>query len=590
MSAADQAVRVPCEYCCFAGHDPDDCDACVRCYRHGHGVQDADCPYPPSQCSNCNGAHNISNCPENGCQVTDCDSQEWTWLHPHHDTTVNLTERAKIHGSSAVQSSDVSGTFNFKVKNESTVRNHARVVKPNTEYATYPNASTDNQFLGDPSQDSVITNYIAIDKYPRQIHVYTIVYSPVPLADEQAESTGAASVASSTAPTTRQIRQRGEKARIFIALQDLQPLRGKQDWATDFDTIWTLRPLWTNPDGSVNTTPNQVHDVDYKKQSGKTLRVPFVEFRFARTLDLSAGLQSLVGPVDDASDHNPDLLISALNGMITKHVTSGRHDVEQIGANQFYIKGSFQDIAGIFVNRGYFSSIRPGSAKVLLNVNPMHTAFFAPLLVSEFLDIMADKKHHNEYNPQSLLRGRVVRIIYERPNVGGVDKNAESNRRKVITGFGKIPQLQQFIADGKLWTVKEWFETQGATITRLRMPCVNVGLPPRNPEDDDDCDRNRELWIPPEFLELDAFQPFSKQLSSSHMKQMHDIALRHPAANQASLETEGLHYFGVRDPAARDLLNDTLGLTAGSNLLRIPVQILKPPKVVYFRCKGDREA
>ncbi|KAK4557036.1 hypothetical protein LTR86_006017 [Recurvomyces mirabilis] len=619
-----------CTTCFVPGHDASKCTACSFCAHHGHKLNN--CPFKDAGiCSNCgNLKHSLSTCPHTECLVPGCKSKERTWLHPHDDasSTLSTLARASTHGTNAaVLSSNLTHRWTARPIYLDQAKRIQEPERPDTESAVYHGAAVDAIKILPSTRHSVITNYVQVSKTPEQIYVYDVVFADVP-------SPTSSTPATSTAPTpvatqARPIAQRGEKKRVFDALsRSYAPFSVRHDWATDYSTVWSRQPLFTLSDGSADTSHNRINDVIYTKQSGKSLTVPYVEFRYSDVLSLNDSSAALLGRTTAA--RSPAQLTRALNGMVMKNITqSSPNQITEVSANKFFLNKSWADITGVHVARGFFSSIRPGTSSVLLNVNATHSAFFAPILVSEYLTKMTRHADADEYgDPKSSLKGKTVRIIYERPDLGDrIDKNNEDNRKKIIFGFGLTPALQRFELGGKLWTVKEWFESQGAVIRCPRLSCVNVGLaaaPARNTSSAiditsklmagmklDDIDQEaqrhkqqsakekskhsqgskgpqgREIWIPAEFLEIVPMQPSSKILGSAHMKEMLSIALRHPAANHLSIVNEGLPLLGIGDSDVAKSLRDHLHLETGKALLRIPAELLDPPDILVREVYPD---
>ncbi|KAI5364698.1 putative Zinc finger, CCHC-type, Piwi domain, ribonuclease H-like superfamily [Septoria linicola] len=527
-----------CANCHLTGHNADNCTACKTCYRTGHRPQD--CPYiaanagGKNHCSHCDQTgHLVGKCEARpGCAADDCDSKQHARFHDHKGG-LPATVRAVIRGPAAVP----------RAPNVAPPKVATRYANGNAPAQAPPNCITgtlkylaDTSQLGNNNSVSVITNYVSVPNTPPKVYEYRIDIVPAP-------PTGAGVAA-------REMTQRSERKRVFNALQQLPPLVGHNDYFTDYDTLWSCTELNANQCTQTN--------VQYTKQSGRTAQVHSTTFAYLRTLRFDNGTTDLVGraildgPVNQ--QRNPNLLIKALNGMVTKCITERQqNDLFEATANSFYLRnGATMLQNSLLIHRGYFSSVRPGETSVLLNVNIMHGTFIRPTLVTTFLNDM-NLPGRNYGDPQALLKGRTVRLTYARGNNNGVNQDAEAHRKKQIAGFGLIPQLQQFDDGVRMWTVKEWYETQGLPIHFPMHPCVNVGLAAGGRPGGTGA-----LWIPAEYLEIEPCQPFGKMLNSTHMRDMLTTALKHPAANQAAIN-----------------------LRLQPQLLQIPAQFLNAPRLEY---------
>ncbi|KXS95383.1 hypothetical protein AC578_1906 [Pseudocercospora eumusae] len=536
---------------------------CKACGRPGHDLEQ--CPYKKKDerkgvvgaCSNCGGIHHYTHCKE-GCKAPGCEekTKHYTWQHPDPSSKLNEDERAKIFGKGA-QVTKLKDALDDP--NPKAIYNTAlnRVVRPDSDYACYKGPTDDSYAPKKANEHSVVTNYVQVQCKLQKIYVYSMSFLvPSPKS-------------TTTQPPLVEIKQRAERKRVFEALLQDALLHNRQDYATDYTTLWTGGPL--DFKNGVNPKTN----FQYQKQSGKQAIVQFVDIVQKRILDFSSDAQDLCGPVTE--QRNPNELIRALNGMMTRSITDHKNnELFDIGTNMFFVRGSELDVVGLHLQRGYVTSIRPGSDSVLLNVNVTYGAFLKPMLVSDFLkEVDGHNELRRDYKQAiNLLKGRTVRIIYDRKKRDEADADKNAHRSKIISGFGDVPYIQQFEGQEKMWSVAEWFLSQGLPVKEEYLPCVNVGLSSNGADG-----KSRALWILPEYLEIEPNQAFGKQLGSFHMEKMHDTALQPPAVNQACIEEEGLKLLGFR--TIPQTLAQTLSMTAGRHLLRIPATQLQPPVVAY---------
>jgi len=284
------------------------------------------------------------------------------------------------------------------------------------------------------SGTNIVTNYVAVNAMPNELFEYRV--EPIKALEKQSDK-------EDSVPKEREISRRSEKRRIFEALR-LRPelgLSNSQDWATDLDSIWSIRRLFTGDFCDIQ-------DLTYVKQSGREASLPLLTVKFRHRLSLGHGTYDLIGERND--NREPLLVIKALNAIIS-HAVCQRNatDLHQVGVNRFFLKAGWKDIGtGLLAHRGYFTSIRPGTDRVLLNVNTATSAFFEPILVSDFIKTMREKPYHkNDKDIEKMLRGVTVRITYDRPVTDGINRNAEENRRKVIAGLGLSVSQQKFYTD-----------------------------------------------------------------------------------------------------------------------------------------------
>ncbi|KAK3621321.1 hypothetical protein LTR56_022857 [Elasticomyces elasticus] len=437
---------------------------------------------------------------------------------------------------------------------------------------------------------SIITNYVSVDKVPGQLYVYDVKYVAV---DDPVDG--------------REVKRRTEKRNVFEALKALPPFSEsdgiRKHWATDFNTVWSLEPL-SFGNSTSPPVPKQMYPVaavEYRKVSGRPATLDRVEFTFSGMLDFTdpSDTQSLLNPGLAPNAKGASVHIAALNGLVSKHATSALNSIIQVGPNKFFLANGFKPMAHPTYNvpapfnahRGYYSSIRPGSEKVLLNVSAKSGTFINLMKVSTFLAAIKHEDYKDYGDGESLLINRSVRICYDRtPLSDDFDPNHNDNRHKIISAFGELPPKEQKFWHGEEGkkvkiSVRDYFVKElGSTEPSAAWNCVNVGVVPRRrlntstqTYEDDPATVGKEIWIPADFLELDPNQPFSRQLSPRDMEAMLSAAQHRPAQLQSLIVNEGFRVLGLNQ--AVQLAE--LGLNITPKLLEIPGRMLPPPTILF---------
>ncbi|TKA83346.1 hypothetical protein B0A55_00607 [Friedmanniomyces simplex] len=496
----------------------------------------------------------------------------------------------------------------------------------------------------------IVTNYVAVNQVPKKLYIYSVKYvvgqktdvtaGATALSSLQSLSTalpaGAQTIAGGTGDD-REVKRRSEKRHVFESLrnalpfsQTVAPVGLRKDWATDFDTVWSLTPLQFPESSTAPPKEGQIyplHNVQYHKATGRSARLDRVEFTFTRMLEFTnqSATHALLNSGLAPNAKGASLHIAALNGLVSRHATDSVAGITQIGPNKFFLTNGLQRMphpegrrAPFNAHRGYYSSIRPGSEKVVLNVSAKAGTFINPMKVSDFLNNIGHPKYNDYGNRPALLISRTVRICYHRTRLDpDYDPNEERNRHKTIAGFGTVPSTQMFFNQkaGREMSVKEYFTKElGAPEPNNAYPCVNVGMAPRTAtakseqtgkegkeadgktagkerrevdekkagkerKEVDEKTVGKELWIPADFVELEPNQPFSKQLSPLDMDSMLRAAQHRPAQVQSLIVKEGFRVLGLTLPSAGDLAH--LGLSITPRLLEIPGRMLPSPTVAF---------
>lgn len=144
-----------------------------------------------------------------------------------------------------------------------------------------------------------------------------------------------------------------------------------------------------------------MQSIPYVKSSGRDASLEDLTFTLTRVLAFDTANKALSLVKTDAPVYKgASMYIAALNGLLSKHATSNRSSVISVGPNKFFLQDGFRKLPMDFlnVNRGYFSSVRPGSERVLLNVGTKAGAFYQVQRVSDCVDAMSDRKHVSEYD------------------------------------------------------------------------------------------------------------------------------------------------------------------------------------------------
>jgi hypothetical protein len=277
----------------------------------------------------------------------------------------------------------------------------------------------------------VVSNYVKVMEVPQELHVYTLSFS------KPGKVSGT--------PFVFNRRQEIKGCFDSMMLNDALSIKDQSiQWATDYRTLWTSSPIPGHAFGTTWTTP----DFTYTQPNGKIADNLRADVRYN---DL---LKDIEQNINDAASKDLSDYISALNANVLQHLrgseTGSQDGVTIIGANKFFMEQGYTEINGLRAVRGYFTSIRPSNAGILLNINTATSAFLPPILVSEFLGF---GPMGNPDYAERILRGKLVRITYRRPEFEKSESkpNEEEARIKTFVQFGQLANDQLFfpLLDGK---------------------------------------------------------------------------------------------------------------------------------------------
>ncbi|KAK8173518.1 Piwi domain-containing protein [Phyllosticta citrichinensis] len=374
------------------------------------------------------------------------------------------------------------------------------------------------------------------------------------------------------------IKDRTEKWRILEAMKSMEPFQGASDFAFETGAIWSLTPLPGMP--NVDTVTN-IGPVSYSSPlNGAPTTTNSVQIRYNKVLRMNEASEDIL------ASEQPECIVRAINAFIGRKIMDFQpNDVTQIGQNRFAVDAGYMDIGGLLATRTYFLSTRPAEDRILLNINAATTAFFDPVLVSDWIEKMgAAPFNMSNREVMASLKGTNVRITYDRPAWDErIDPNTEPNRRRRLKELGAPVKSQTFhpfeSAPGERAPLWQHFH---ATLNRFRkphLPCANIGKPKDRSGNDD-----KAVWVPPEYLEIDRKEVYKGVITPEHLKNIIKVACRKPAENANLIYKEGMNLLGIRGDKA---LFGKIGLKLGNNLIQIEGRLLPAPKVIYA---GNRPA
>ncbi|OAQ64402.2 RNA interference and silencing protein [Pochonia chlamydosporia 170] len=323
--------------------------------------------------------------------------------------------------------------------------------------------------------------------------------------------------------------------------------------------------------------------------------------------------------------------LQALNIVLGHHSKDVPH-IASVGANRHFDLTSpdKQNLgAGLLAIRGFFVSVRAATARLLVNVQVKHGAFYVdyPLdrLMTEYMAVngpntarLANFVKRVSVNVTHIVRrnraGEPIKRIKVIRDFARVDDGRNQEHPPIVPHFGAGPRdVKFFVTDtagstagpsrtvpgagpsttgkskkkkaakgptgpavptasqGRYVSVYDHFKnTYHITIRDPTLPVINVGS------------REMPSYLPPEVCVVLPGQPANKQLTPSQLQQMIKFAVRRPAQNAQSITASGVRTLGV------DPINSTLaafGIHVSRNLLAVPGRVLNCPAVKY---KGDK--
>lgn len=381
-------------------------------------------------------------------------------------------------------------------------------------------------------------------------------------------------------------------------------------WVTDYDTIWSVHPLFLDSYGAVSL-PRETR-VQALDRSYRQFNVANVQVHQGDVLDLSRHVSQLFrSAISVASDQDaPTVLTSGLDAMLTEFArrsglcaTTSAHKFYWTQKDNFELDTSRgrQLQFTIQALSGYVAFVRPSFDHLLLNVNTVNCPFLHKLTVQDFANRLlanhnamykkrndpnaTELSENDQKNFQAVMRGVRVQITDQ---VNGHCPD-EVSRIRVITEFGK-PISEQRMGNGSARTIFNHFSLPANSNHTLRSALqgsdfsVNV----RKPRKKRDM-HQREEWYPASPLIVHGFQPYQGQLRPHQTNAMIEYARKMPMHNVDLITHDALDMSGFNSDQGQTTLRN-LGLVIDPKLVKLNARLLKAPMLAYgLRQNGETD-
>ncbi|KAF2470803.1 putative RNA interference and gene silencing protein [Lindgomyces ingoldianus] len=314
-------------------------------------------------------------------------------------------------------------------------------------------------------------------------------------------------------------------------------------------------------------------------------------------------------------------LTQALN-IFLNHYAKSANNLATIGStksfslNQNAARGDLG--SGLEVIRGFFSSVRVATCRILVNINVSYGAFYhaGPLLalmnnygvrntvaLEKFLKSVRvqtthlpekrnkaneviprvktifglarkDDGHRMAHPPRVRNHGAGAKDIEfwlddEASSSSAPKAEAKGDPKGKGKGKGKAkPESSAASSSGKYISVFEFFrKTYNQVLQHPELPLINCG------------NRENPMYLPAEVCIVLPGQPSKSKLNGAQTQQMIRHAVRKPWENAASIVGEGVQTVGLNENS--NVLLRSFGVKVTPGLIKVPGRILVGPKVIY---------
>jgi len=382
---------------------------------------------------------------------------------------------------------------------------------------------------------------------------------------------------------------------IRLLLEDEGLEKVKDDVATDFKSTLISRKKLPE-DESTYCIKYRNENEDEASPNAKKYDICL---RYTRSLNISTLLDYLNSTdLKKATPEDTESLLQAFNIFLNHHAKKLGNQ-PAIGSSKMFplicekkVGEEEEDLgSGLMAIRGFFSSVRVGAGRILVNVQVTHAVFFraGPL---EDLMICFLETNGKEKLGRFLNRLR-VKIRPQKDNKQGKDRVKTivglANRKdgekrdhppRVSEEYAGPKEIQFYfdgtrddIPSGDYITVFDYSCKVYGNLKFPDLPVIKTG------------GKGNPAYFPAEVCTVLPGQCSTSKLDSSQTKKMIKFAVRTPADNCTSIEKNGLGIVGL-DSNTNPLL-DSFKIKVDPSLITVPSRVLPEPKLFYKKAKNS---
>ncbi|KAK4696440.1 hypothetical protein P7C71_g1473, partial [Lecanoromycetidae sp. Uapishka_2] len=383
----------------------------------------------------------------------------------------------------------------------------------------------------------------------------------------------------------------------------------KPGYATDYgEYVITSRELKLDPNG-LKVFKFMYRDAEDAVPSPYASRYTFTlqPVGIVPTTELLRYLASTATDPSDFTGKND--AIQALNIIVAK-TPNFDPEIYQSGKNKFFSYPSDQTKyinlgQGLIAVRGYYSSVRTSTSRILLNLNAQVSPFYpaGPLLdlinrhgnedgpaLESFLHLLRVKtsyirnsdgtaairvktiigfSHAYELDAQKNIKLKKAEKSKFMDSKGKVYRDKKPVRGNAVGDYGNALQIKFYCTElGGEKSVAEYFkEKYNIELEWPKNWVLNCGT------------QDEPNWIPPELCTVVPGQAFRGKLSRLQTDQMIKVAARPPAENARRIIGAGQQVIGIH--TSRNPTLSAFGIRVDSKMVVVEARILPPPALTY---------
>ncbi|KAH0562380.1 hypothetical protein GP486_002931 [Trichoglossum hirsutum] len=343
--------------------------------------------------------------------------------------------------------------------------------------------------------------------------------------------------------------------------------------ATDYAGIIVSAEKLQLGDGDRATVSIDYFDAD-QAGPGQNPRNYTAKIQQTGVLAVADLLQYLSSPAPNAFYDAKDEMVQALNIVMARHANANQDVVPVAGSKFFPLLGGANqhDLrGGLVALRGYYTSVRTSTLRVILNVNVCTAAFYQPGSLLDLLRRFRKQNNPKPDLPMPSVEGFVKRLRVETNHIRD-EKKRPVKKVRVIAGFARKPlwgnaKAVKFDTEeyGNISVEDYFFKRYGLKLQTPEAPVVNV----RSAQD--------PVYLPPELCTVLPGQIARRKLSDVQTAEMITVAARRPAENAKLIVGEGGGVVGLTGNTGLG----AFGLRVDPKMITVDGRVLDPPTLQY---------
>ncbi|KAL8652070.1 MAG: hypothetical protein Q9226_004420 [Calogaya cf. arnoldii] len=380
------------------------------------------------------------------------------------------------------------------------------------------------------------------------------------------------------------VNRRKTRRLVQLLIQNTPPLRGP-GIATDFQKFLfsakqlplekgsrTLEQRYWEPEDEGPNEKSSVHQVKI-------------------TADGSISVQELVDYLTSPPGVTPQgfdkgKVIQALNIIMTRTANDDPTVYGGGASNKFYRlpqEGLGFDLgSGLVALKGFYTSVRTSTLRVLVNINVANAAFYPAM---NLLGLMRLYTPNPAGDQTSGVEAFISRLRVSHSYINGKKKiktvqgfaHPSPRFKQDFPPFGTAHTIKfeckELQATGKISVFQYFKRKWNIELRKPDDPCVNLG------------NKEHPVFVPPELLEVEPGQQYNKKLDGNQTAKMLQFAVRKPAENARRIIDQGAKMMGL------SLTNPNLtefGVKVAPQMITVRGRILPPVPIQYKSGKNPK--